>query len=275
MVGFTGSTETGKHILAAAATSLKPVVLECGGKDPMIVLDDAPLHRAAADAVAFSLFNCGQVCCAVERIYVAEKVASQFESLVVEHASRFQQADGPSLAPLASRTQRDLVHAHVTAAVRCGARCVLGGKMPPPHQPGSFYPPTVLVDVPHDGCRITREETFGPVVAITRFDGSEESAVRLANDSKYGLTASIYGKDVERAGRVAAAIAAGQVGINTIPFSGSADAMCPFVGHKQSGYGSHSGADGWRQFSVPKSLVYEARPPTLLLPTIARPASRL
>lgn len=282
MIGFTGSTATGTKILTAAAKTLKPVVLECGGKDPMIVFADADLDRAAADAVAFSLANAGQVCCAVERVYVAKSVAREFESLVLKHASSYQAGNGlshkASIGPLASAMQRDIVHSHVTAAIASGARCLLGGQMPSKAQRGNFYPPTVLVDVPHSAKQITQEETFGPVVAISTFDGSESEAIRLANDSTYGLTASVYGGDIARASRVASQISAGQVGVNTNPFSGSANAMCPFVGHKRSGYGCHSGADGWRQFSAPKSLVYDPeRPPpgSHALPPIARPSSKL
>ena len=115
--------------------------------------------------------------------------------------------------------------------------------MPPPSQPGTFYPPTVLSGVPHAAKEITQEETFGPVVALSPFDGTDEAAVTLANDSTYGLTASVYSGDVKRAGEIAAKISAGQVGINNNALSGARDVRSPFVGHKRSGYGSHSGAE--------------------------------
>jgi acyl-CoA reductase-like NAD-dependent aldehyde dehydrogenase len=271
MCAFTGSTATGAKILQAASASLKPVVLECGGKDPMVVFADADLDKAAKDAVDFSLANCGQVCCAVERVYVEETVAADFERRVLQHAQGYVTGDGlvasegPKIGPMVSELQRQTVHRHVQAAQKAGARCVLGGELPHGGK-GTFYPPTVLADVPHAAKEVTQEETFGPVVALSKFDGADETAVALANDSTYGLTASVYSGDLKRAGRVASRIAAGQVGVNNNPLSGARDIRCPFVGHKRSGYGSHSGKDGWRQFSVPKSLLYTAPPPLAALP---------
>jgi len=279
MCAFTGSTATGAKILQAASTSLKPVVLECGGKDPMVVFEDADLEQAAKDAVDFSIANCGQVCCAVERVYVAKSVAADFERRVVERARSYVSGDGlqpstghPKIGPMVSEMQRQTVHRHVQAARKAGARVVLGGEMPPSKAAGTFYPPTVLADVPHAAKEVTQEETFGPVVALSSFDGTEEQAVTFANDSSYGLTASVYSLDLRRAGRVAARLAAGQVGINNNCLSGSRDIRCPFVGHKRSGYGSHSGQDGWRQFSAPKSLLYTEAPPASVLP-MAPPAA--
>jgi succinate-semialdehyde dehydrogenase/glutarate-semialdehyde dehydrogenase len=163
------------------------VVLECGGKDPMIVFADADLDKAAEDAVTFSLSNCGQVCCAVERIYVDESVKDAFAEKVVKIAGGWTAGDGldesVTMGPLVSELQRTTVHKHVRAAVAAGATCALGGEMPPADKPGTFYPPTVLVDVPHKGCpEITQEETFGPVVAISSFGGAEDVAVALSND---------------------------------------------------------------------------------------------
>jgi succinate-semialdehyde dehydrogenase/glutarate-semialdehyde dehydrogenase len=258
LIGMTGSCATGSNILKAASDRLKRVVLELGGKDPMVVLEDADLELAAEDAVTFSLANCGQVCCAVERVYVAESVSADFEQRVLARASKYVAGDGlepgTSIGPLVSQMQRTTVHAHVESAKAAGARVLLGGDLPPSEAEGNFYPPTVLADVPH-ASKITREETFGPVVALTAFDGSEETAVALANDSEYGLTASVYTKDAAKGARLAARLRAGQVGINNNPFA-HADEGCPWVGHRMSGYGYHSGEDGWRQFSVPKSIVH-------------------
>ena len=124
MVGFTGSTATGQKILNTASKTLKPVVLECGGKDPMVVLEDADLELAAHDAVAYSLANCGQVCCAVERVYVAASVAADFENKVKAEASKWKVGDGvdpeTTIGPMASRMQRDIVHSHVTKAQQAG-----------------------------------------------------------------------------------------------------------------------------------------------------------
>lgn len=280
MATMTGSSATGAKILKTASETMKRVVLECGGKDPMVVMADADVEKAAKDAVDWSLANCGQVCCAVERVYVASSIASSFEKAVVAHAASYKSVDGlaaasadtPAIGPMVSDVQRQAVHKQVQAALAAGARCVLGGHLPPSSQAGTFYPPTVLADVPHAAKAITQEETFGPVVALSTFDGTEKAAVALANDSTYGLTASVYSEDLASAGRIAAGIAAGQVGINNNPlFSGKNSIYSPFVGHKRSGYGSHSGRDGWRQFSTPKTLVYEASPPPAVLPTLAKP----
>lgn len=274
MCAFTGSTATGKKILEGASKSLKRVVLECGGKDPMVVMADADVDVAAKDAVDFSLANCGQVCCAVERVYVADEIYPAFEAKVVEHAKSYVFGNGldpaSQMGPLVSDTQRQIVHQHVQAATKAGAKCLVGGKLPPSADKGTFYPPTVLSGVPHAAKAITQEETFGPVVALSRFDGSDETAVQLANDSTYGLTASVYSGDIVRAGKIAARISAGQVGINNNPLSGARDVRSPFVGHKRSGYGSHSGTDGWRQFSTPKTLIYTAPPDAQSLPTPAQ-----
>jgi len=176
MCAFTGSTATGANILESASKTLKRVVLECGGKDPMVVMGDADLDQAARDAVTFSLQNCGQVCCAVERVYVAEAVANEFELKVLQHASKWKAGDGmddsSTIGPCVSEMQRQTVHAHVQAAIESGARCLLGGKMPPASDKGTFYPPTVLANVPHVS-QITQEETFGPVLAISTFAGDD------------------------------------------------------------------------------------------------------
>jgi len=276
MVSFTGSTATGAKILKAASETLKPAVLECGGKDPMVVMADADLDAAAKDAVDFSLANCGQVCCAVERVYVAETVAKEFEAKVVEHAKTYIAGDGleeqSTIGPMVSEMQRKTVHRHVQVALKAGARCMLGGQMPASTNKGTFYPPTVLAGVPHEAREITQEETFGPVVALSTFDGSDEAAITLANDSTYGLTASVYSGDVGRASRIAARLSAGQVGINNNPLSGARALRSPFVGHKRSGYNSHSGTDGWRAFSTPKTLIYREAPPAKVLPMQALPA---
>lgn len=243
----------------------------------MVVFADADLDAAAKDAVDFSLMNAGQVCCAVERVYVAESVAADFERKVLEHARSYEHGDGligsdgrPKIGPMVSEMQRTIVHGHVQAAQKAGARCVLGGTLPPASIRGSFYPPTVLADVPHEST-ITREETFGPVVALSTFSGDERVAIELANDSTYGLTAAVYSGDLVRAGRVANRIAAGQVSINSNCLSGHRDIRCPFVGHKTSGYGTHSGQDGWRQFSTPKSLLYAGPAPVDALPVAVPP----
>lgn len=256
MIGMTGSSATGKRILEHSAKHLKRCVLELGGKDPMVVMESADLKKAAADAVAFSVMNCGQVCCAVERVYVPEALSLQFQQLVIEEAKGYNPLDG-TLAPLVSQVQKKIVETHVKEAIEAGASCVYGGpeaseKLDQETPPGSSYVPvTVLADVPHDA---NRDETFGPVVAISTYKDLKD-AVEMANDTVYGLSASVYG-DTAEATAVARQLKAGQVGVNAWPLA-IAPLECPWVGHASSGFGYHSGADGWRQFSVPKSIIVQ------------------
>ncbi|MCP3920004.1 MAG: aldehyde dehydrogenase [bacterium] len=252
MVGFVGSRETGMKIMESASRGLKRLVLELGGKDPMIVFADADLDAAAESAVQHSLRNTGQVCCSVERVYVADTVADDFEKLVVskarewKHGNGFQ--DGVKMGPMVSEEQRGKVAAQVDEAVRDGARLLLGGE--PDGRPGYFYPATVLADV-EASQRISYEETFGPVVSLTTFSGSEEEGVRLANDTPYGLGANVWTGDAELGRRVARRIRAGQVGVNRYLTGASGT---PWVGARQSGFGFLGGVEGHRQFTTPKSI---------------------
>lgn len=267
MVAMTGSTAVGKSIMSDCAPHLKRLVLELGGKDPMVVFGDADLEKAAKDAVAHSLENAGQVCCSVERIYVDKGAKNEFEQLVVDAAARYRVGDGRNggsdVGPLVSIAQRDRVSEQVAGAIKDGARVLYRSSVPPTDSEStglggtgsSFYPITVLGDLKQT-MGIQNLETFGPVVALSSFDGSESEAVRLANDTEYGLAGCVYTTDLEKAGRVARKIRTGQVGINCYSLD-HAHLACPWVGHKSSGFGYHSGMDGFRQFSVPKSLVYE------------------
>ena len=254
MIGFTGSCATGRSIMAAAAPDLKRIVLELGGKDPMVVFADADLELAADQAVQWSLHNCGQVCCAVERVYIEAAAKEAFEAKCLEKIKAWKAGDAldedSRIGPMVSQRQKQLVVGHVADALGAGARCLHGGV---DELGGNFLSATLLTDVPHTA-KITREETFGPVLALTAFDGAEDTAVHLCNDSDFGLTAAVFSADTAKARRVSAKIRAGQVGINNWPFA-NAPARAPWVGARGSGFGFHSGADGWRQFSVPKTLV--------------------
>ena len=252
MIGFVGSRDTGARIMSEAAGSLKRLVLELGGKDPLVVFGDADVDEAARCAVDHSLRNTGQVCCSIERVYVAEEIADAFEAKVEELARGWTHGDprekGTKMGPLVSAGQRERVDAQVRSAVEAGARLVMGGE--PAEGPGCFYPATVLTGVAQDN-PITHAETFGPVVSVTRFDGSEDEGVRLANDTIYGLGANVWTADPERARRVARRLRAGQVGVNRY-LGGTA--TTPWVGARQSGFGFLGGADGHRQFTVPKTI---------------------
>ena len=257
MVAFVGSRDTGASIMRDAAGSLKRLVLELGGKDPLVVFDDADLESAAQCAVEHSLRNTGQVCCSVERVYVAEGIAEAFEKRVLELAADWTHGDptenSVKMGPLVSAEQREKVAAQVQEAARAGATVALGGRAP--EGPGNFYPATVLTNVAQEN-PITHTETFGPVVALTRFDGTESEALRLANDSIYGLGANVWTQDQERAERVARGIRAGQVGVNR--YLGGTEST-PWVGARQSGFGFLRGPDGHKQFTIPKTVARNRR----------------
>lgn len=229
MIAMTGSSATGRKILANGAPRMKRLVLEMGGKDPMIVFDDADLEKAARDAVEYSLCNSGQVCCSIERIYVAESIYKEFQGLTTKIAADYKVGNGMDpenrVGPLVSKRQRDIVKEQVEEAIRLGAN-VLHTSYVPDTENASFYPVTVLADVTQE-MQIFSSETFGPVVAMCAFDGTEEEAVRLANNTEYGLASAVYTKDLEKAKRVANGIGAGQVGINCYALA-SMDINCPW-----------------------------------------------
>jgi len=259
MVAMTGSSATGKKVLSSAAPNLKRVVLELGGKDPMVVFEDADLDKAAHDAVEYSLCNTGQVCCAIERIYVAESVIKEFEAKVLEHARTYKVGNGfdpeTKVGPLVSKMQRDHVSAQVDQAVKEGARLLLKSDVPDgAGEHSSFHPVIVLSNVNRD-MDVFSAETFGPVVAISTFDGTETEGIRVANDTDYGLAGSVYTQDIEKATRVASQMSCGQVGINCYALE-NMDIACPWVGRRASGFGYHSGIEGFQQFSLPKTMVY-------------------
>lgn len=262
MIAMTGSSETGKKILESAAPDMKRFVLELGGKDPMVVFDDAQLEKAAEDAVEYSLSNSGQVCCSIERVLVADKIYDTFLDATKQAAAEYKVGDGmeetTSVGPLVSQFQRDKVDEQVKDAIQKGAKLVYQSDVPD-DSAGNYFPVTVLADVTED-MKLYREETFGPVVCISKFDGSEEKGVSLANDTEYGLGGSVYTEDPEKATRVAQQIEAGQVGVNCYALD-NMDVACPWVGHKKSGFGYHSGVEGFHNFSIPKTLVFSGAAP--------------
>ncbi len=250
MVGFVGSVEAGRHIMAACAPSLKRLVLELGGKDPMIVCADADLPAAAEHAVRESMRNSGQVCCSVERIYVEAPAAERFLELVVRAAAALKvgpPSEDVFMGPLASEEQRRKVLAQIEDARVHGARVLLGGGARP--GPGCFVEPTVITGIT-DAMQIARRETFGPVAAV-RVVADAEEALRLANDSIYGLGASVWCGDPARGVALASRLQAGQVGVNR-GLGGAGDP--PWCGVKQSGFGFLGSPDGYRQFTRPLSV---------------------
>jgi succinate-semialdehyde dehydrogenase/glutarate-semialdehyde dehydrogenase len=231
--------------MAAAARNLTPVVLELGGKDPAIVCHDADLDRAARGITWAAFLNAGQVCASVERVYVERRVAEAFVARVLEETGKLSLSATPGggdVGPLTLERQRQVVEKHVADAVARGARVLAGGTTPP--GPGLFYPPTVLVDVDHS-MTVMREETFGPVLPIMAVDSLDE-AIRLANDSPYGLTASGWTRSGETARRLQRELQAGVVSIND-HLSSFIEPTAPWGGVKCSGIGRIHGLVGLRE----------------------------
>ena len=255
-VMFTGSTATGRKVMERAARTLTPVALELGGKDPMIVCSDADLERAANAAVHYSMQNAGQTCISTERVYVEEPIYEEFVRLVTEKVSGLRQGRpaGPGstdLGAVINPPQTDIVERHVKEAVEQGARVLVGGGRRDENG-AHFFEPTVLVDVDHS-MACMREETFGPTVPIMKVRDTEE-AVRLANDSPYGLQASVWTKDAAKGERLARQIEAGAVTVNDAQVNYVALEL-PMGGWKESGLGSRHGADGIRKYTKKQSVL--------------------
>jgi acyl-CoA reductase-like NAD-dependent aldehyde dehydrogenase len=240
-VQFTGSTATGRRVAVACAQRLIPYSLELGGKDPAIVLADADLERAANGIAWAGMLNSGQACISVERVYVEAPVHDEFVAKLTDKVSRLRQGDDDrrfrfDVGAMATAVQRDKVARHVDEAVAAGARVTTGGK---PGTAGTFYEPTVLVDVDQSMTCMT-EETFGPTLPVVKV-ADEDEAIRLANDSDYGLSATVWTKDVARGERVARRLEAGAVNVNDAMANGFSFAL-PMGGWKHSGIGARNGA---------------------------------
>jgi succinate-semialdehyde dehydrogenase/glutarate-semialdehyde dehydrogenase len=243
MIAFTGSREVGKHILREASGALKRVVLELGGKDPLIVLDDANLEEAAKFAAYNSFRNAGQACISTERIFVLDSVADDFEKALAGIASAMTVGPGihgPDVGPMVNARQRDHVLRQLEAAVASGAKVLAGGS----GHHDNYVTPTVLTNV-SDDMDIAREETFGPVACVMRVKSVDE-AIERANDTDFGLVAVVFGGDQGKAEAVARRLTAGMIGVNRA-IHGAAGT--PWVGARQSGFEFHKSKDGHRQFT--------------------------
>src|ERR671914_686730 len=254
-VMFTGSTEVGKKVMERAAKTLTPVGLELGGKDPMIVLSDADVERAANAAVHYSMQNTGQTCISIERVYVEEPVYQEFVAKVEQKVRGLREGvpGGPGsvdIGAVTSPPQVDLIDSHVRDAVDKGARVLVGGKRG--RGPGDFYEPTLVVDVDHT-MELMTEETFGPTLPVMKVRDAEE-AVRLANDSQYGLQGSIWTRDAARGERLARMLEVGVASVNDAQVNYAALEL-PMGGWKASGLGARHGEYGIRKYTKQQAVL--------------------
>ncbi len=253
MVSFTGSTAAGKRVSAVAAGTVKRVALELGGKSAFVVLDDADLPKAVKIGLANCFINAGQTCTAWTRMLVPAERYDEALELVRDGTARYTvgapDGERTKIGPLASAAQYEKVRGLIDAALAEGARLVTGGPERPADLPTGYYvQPTVLADV-QPGSRIEQEEVFGPVLAVIPY-ADEEEAVRIANDTAYGLSGGVFSADEERALRVARRMRTGMVDVN----GGRFNPLAPFGGYKQSGNGRELGEHGLREFLEVKSL---------------------
>jgi len=254
-IAFTGETGTGRWIMARAAMHIKRVSLELGGQSPLIVCPDADLEAAAAAAVQRAFSNMGQICIGINRIYVAREVAEEFTERLVELTERLRIGPGLNpdvdLGPMFSSSQREKTKEHVADALARGARLLCGGSEPEGEafQKGFFYLPTVL-DNADNSMKVMREETFGPVAPICSF-GSLDEAIRLANDTEYGLAAYLFTRDLKTAIYASERLEAGGIGVNV---NNVVDMRAPFGGWKQSGLGRELGPWGLKAYLETKHI---------------------
>ena len=253
MVSFTGSTRAGRRVSELAAQHVKPVALELGGKSPNVILDDADLETAVTDGVAKCFINSGQTCSALTRMLVPRDRLPEAEKIAAAVAESYNTGEcfdsDARLGPLVSDVQRERVRGYIRKGVEEGARIVTGGDDPPDGcDRGYFVRPTVFSDVRND-MTIAQEEIFGPVLAIIPYD-DEEEAVRIANDTVYGLAGGVWSADEERAKRIAKRLRTGQVEIN----GGVFNPLAPFGGYKQSGHGRELGKFGFEEYLPTKSM---------------------
>ncbi len=253
MVSFTGSTAAGRRVSEAAAGTIKRVALELGGKSPNVILEDADFQAAIQDGVGKCFLNSGQTCSALTRMLVPRSRLQEAEQIAVAVAEHFTPGDpfepGSMLGPLVSESQREQVRDYIRNGSEEGAKLLTGGaEAPEGLESGYFVRPTVFSEVTPD-MTIAQEEIFGPVLVLMPYE-DEEDAVRIANDSVYGLAGGVWSGDPERAKRVALRIRTGQVEIN----GGAFNPLAPFGGYKQSGYGRELGRFGLEEFLQIKSL---------------------
>jgi aldehyde dehydrogenase (NAD+) len=253
MVSFTGSTRAGRRVSELAAQTVKKVAVELGGKSPNVILEDADLERAVQSGIGECYLNSGQTCSALTRMLVPRSKLEEVERIAKQVAESYTPGDpfaeGTRLGPLVSETQLERVRGYIRKGIEEGAKLVTGGEdKPEGHDKGYFVQPTVFSEVKPD-MTIAQEEIFGPVLSIMPFD-TEEEAIRIANDTIYGLSGGVWSGDLEHATKVAKKLRTGQVSIN----GGQFNPLAPFGGYKQSGHGRELGKFGLEEFLTVKSL---------------------
>lgn len=250
-ISFTGSTATGKRVMAGAAESLKRVHLELGGKSPNVILDDVDLAQVVPLAAASACFNAGQSCILPSRLLVPASAYDECVELARTGLSSVPVGSpyetGTFMGPLVSAQHRERVHSMVTSGLESGGRLVCGGELP--EGPGFFYPPTLIADVPEDH-PLVQQEIFGPVLVVQSYT-DDEDALRVANGTEFGLAGYVWGADAERADRIASQIVAGMVAVNGGNFTGG---DMPFGGVKSSGFGREWGLAGVEEFTEIKTI---------------------
>ena len=246
-ISFTGSTRTAKKVAAACAERMVPVVLECGGKDPVLVAADADIDRAAEYALWSAMSNAGQTCIGAERVYVVNEVADKFIAKITELAKQVHPGEDGNYGPATMPSQLKVIQSHIDDAAAKGAKFVIGGvdsvKAP-------FVEPVIMIDVPENSTAVT-EETFGPTLVINRTVDIAE-AIRLANATRYGLAASVWSK--RNGEKIATQLQCGMVSVNSV-IAFAAIASVPFGGVKDSGYGRIHGPEGLLEFTYPRTVV--------------------
>jgi acyl-CoA reductase-like NAD-dependent aldehyde dehydrogenase len=265
-LAFTGSAATGKRVMMACAETLTPVVIEGGGKDALLVDADANIEEAADAAVWGGMFNAGQTCVGVERVYVHERVHDEFVAKVLEKASDLRAGSDAAakLGPITMPKQLDVIRSHIADALTKGGRALLGGVDSVGER---FVQPTVLVDVPEDSKAVT-DETFGPTITIAKVKDMDE-AVAKANATRYGLGNTVFSK--RNGVAVARRLRSGMVAVNSvISFAGIPS--LPFGGVGESGFGRIHGPDGLREFARSKAIARPRFRAPLRLTTFAREA---
>jgi acyl-CoA reductase-like NAD-dependent aldehyde dehydrogenase len=260
-IQFTGSERTGKIVMKRAAETLTPLSLELGGKDPMIVTRDADIERAANAACFGGLMNTGQICLSIERVYVEEPVYDEFVDLLRANVEKLRQgADGRTysteVGAMTSPKQIEIVSEHVEDARKAGARILTGGRRK--EGPGDWYEPTLIADADHS-MKVMREETFGPVIPVMKVKDADE-AVRMANDTTYGLGGSVFASNAEEGERIARRIEAGTVAVNDLFLTNYSFLGLPMGGWKHSGIGYRHGPAGIRKFCRTESLTVPRLP---------------